>query len=767
MQLSKSSLFVLGLVALAPACHRSSKDGSGAVPATVARATSVPELDPLVSPKPFARVAELGALGEDWVLQSGGWLVEHPDGSARLSGVIRRRGDPKQRFQIDLELRGRLESGDPARPDESALDLDLAPQAYAANGGPVDPAAWTLYADVEGRLIGLDVLGGARIAVLEAPGAWFQVGAGASQQSVAEGLGGRVELTVLAQPGGTDPFPFAQAQGALAFTLCDRERESVVSAPADPVLGVGSPPALAIDGIGSDFAFVAGGEIVEHDDGTANLCGVVARASAPDERFFVDLALSARTHEGQSDHPPAGGPALELAPEAYLEQGGDADPSTWHYYGGADGVLVGLERFAGARLALAEGALTAQVGVGANGRNVRYGARIELAFTALAQPAAAPALPAQGSLALRADLATEGIARVVDGGSSALELPGVGDDFVLVAGGSLVEGSNGTARLGGVLARASAPDQRFALDLRLAGRLDADQIAGGVAPELGLPPASYADAGGPADVALWHYYAEAEGRLVGLRDLEGAVVELALHGPALQVGLGANRREVVHGASARLAASVVSQPSSVAALPTTIGPSLLSLEIVGERAACARTPSATPENAQPVAFDLSAIGDFVFDGPAELVERADATATLRGEIVALDDPSLRFDVDLLLVGRVDVGPYGDVPAGSPHLEPVEPPALPVGDVIDLTTWRYYTRMSGRLNGLGALAGAEVRVWRNLESFQLGVGANGVDLEFGGFARLHAGVVAQPTSGPALPAAPFEGELRVEVSDDCP
>ena len=753
--------FAAAVVSLASACHHRSGSGGGSEEDVVLRALCVPPLDAANTPiaSPFA--ADLGPLGADWVLACGGWIEERPDGTAKLVGVLRRRSEPKHRFAIDLVWNGRIAPGDPARPSESELDLGLLPHAYVANGGAVDPSTWTLYGDVSGRLVGLDVLGGAVVEIEESPAAYAQIGAGASNHGLDVGGSARIAVALVSQPNDGGLLPALPGSGAIAFSLGDRQRAAATSSSADAVVGVGTPPPFVLAGIGDDFGFVAGGAIVERDDGTARLFGTIARASAPAERFVLDLELSDRRRAA-----PAGSPVVELDAAAYFAHGGSVDPATWHYYAAASGRLVGLDQYDGAVVALSRSGPAVQVGIGANGRNLRYGARGSVAWHRIAQPLAG-ALPAGGSGSFRADLASDGLASARAGGPYALALAGVGDDFVLVAGGASIERAEGTARIGGVIARASDSDQRFALDLVLSGRLDADEIGTLVAPDLELDPASYSGAGGPIDVDLWRYYAQAQGTLRGLRALEGAVVELSLASPAVQVGLGANGVAIEHGAAATLAGVVVAQPTLGGPLPaTTTGD--LRLALADESAACVFAP--VPIVAPPVdlhVLELFALGDaFVLDAPGEFVEHADATATLTASLRAASDPTRRFELDVLFVGRVDVGPTADVPPGNPIVALPPGSTVAEGGPVDPATWRYYARVAGRMIGADAFAGAEVRLWRDGPAFQLGVGADGVDFAFGGSVPLFIETLVHPEDGPALPEGPTEGALRIAI-EECP
>lgn len=166
------------------------------------------------------------------------------------------------------------------------------------------------------------------------------------------------------------------------------------AAPKDPVYGVllGNH-ALLFPGLGGKFVFGASGQFVERADGTARLSGTVTDLDEPSRCLIVDIAFAGRVGPGDAGFPPAGSPHLDLTPAAYVQNGGPIDTGTWHYYATTAGTLVGCDVLEGAFLTIAGTGPAFQVGVGANGKNLAFGASGWLDVELVAQPTTGVILP--------------------------------------------------------------------------------------------------------------------------------------------------------------------------------------------------------------------------------------------------------------------------------------------------------------------------------------------------------------------------------------
>lgn len=143
---------------------------------------------------PSGHALQLPGVAADLVWEDGGRLVERADGTATLTGRLVSRSTPELRFDLRLDLEGRvLGAGDwPAQ-------AGLPSSAFAARGGPVDPARWVSYRRARGVLVGGGALSGAVLELGRDDGA-LHVGLGASGRNLRHGAGGDLAVRLLAQP---------------------------------------------------------------------------------------------------------------------------------------------------------------------------------------------------------------------------------------------------------------------------------------------------------------------------------------------------------------------------------------------------------------------------------------------------------------------------------------------------------------------------------------------------------------------------------------
>lgn len=334
--------------------------------------------------------------------------------------------------------------------------------------------------------------------------------------------------------------------------------------------------ALWLPGIATDFYFVPAGTFVENPDGTGFIAGTVVSASDPSKCFTVDVQLSGRTSIA-----PPGSPKKDLEDCAYSENGGPVNTSTWYYYTNYTGTLTGCGSLAGAVLTIAPTGPALQVGLGASGKNLHLGLSSWFIWNVTSQPDSGPALAVTGQGDFNLDIVDcveiplTNCVQQADGGGKcsdatthhAVWLPGIGTDFVFTpAPGSFVENLDGTALLTGTIAKSSNPSQGFEVVVNLSGRTS---VAPPGSPKKDLKDCAYDEDGGPVDTDTWYYYPTYTGTLTGTGDYAGAVLTIIPTGPAFQVGLGANNKNIKFGASSWFIWTVATQPTVGAALPVT------------------------------------------------------------------------------------------------------------------------------------------------------------------------------------------------------
>lgn len=148
------------------------------------------------------------------------------------------------------------------------------------------------------------------------------------------------------------------------------------------------------NGVGNDFVFTAAtglGTFTENVDGTATLTGMVLSETHADRGWNLNVILNGRTTNVLP-----GSPKKELRSISYSENGGPVDTADWHYYGEENGnstyignfigLLGGTGEYEGATLALTGFGANFQVGEGANGKNIDFGASGWFSWIVSAQP---------------------------------------------------------------------------------------------------------------------------------------------------------------------------------------------------------------------------------------------------------------------------------------------------------------------------------------------------------------------------------------------
>lgn len=149
---------------------------------------------------------------------------------------------------------------------------------------------------------------------------------------------------------------------------CVDSRDCAQEAHADSsVTATTSTHAIWLPGIQGELRFMDDARLVQNPDGTAQLTGTLAPEGRYDKGFAVDLHFGAH-----SLTPGSGMPVMELYPSEYAPYG-SVDPSSWYYYGAFSGTLTGFGSWAGAEVDIQDSGMGAQVGDGANGRNLEHG----------------------------------------------------------------------------------------------------------------------------------------------------------------------------------------------------------------------------------------------------------------------------------------------------------------------------------------------------------------------------------------------------------
>lgn len=349
--------------------------------------------------------------------------------------------------------------------------------------------------------------------------------------------------TLCASQASTDSYAFSNSQGHAAW----------------------------IPGIAADLVFSkdAPGKFIENADGTATFTGTLVRASDPKQSFTLNVTFTG----AQTTAP--GEIKKELDAKAYNE--GKADIASWYFYTGFQGTLTGTGSYAGSQIKVTRIGPAFQVGTGANGKNVHFGASGWFSFDIVSQPTNTaykfykggehgdfnidlnPCAVQSTTTTLCAYRAyTDKTYGQYSGGHS-VWMPNIATDLIFLdsAPGVLVEDSaKGNAKLTGTLVRASNAKNGFVLDANLSG-LQTTMPSG--SPKKELVAKAYSEK--VVKPETWYFYTGFTGTLTGFGDYAGAKLNFVRMGPALQLGNGANGKNLNFGGSSWFNYTVVSQPT--------------------------------------------------------------------------------------------------------------------------------------------------------------------------------------------------------------
>lgn len=349
--------------------------------------------------------------------------------------------------------------------------------------------------------------------------------------------------TLCASQASTDSYAFSNSQGHAAW----------------------------LPGIASDLVFSkeAPGKFVENADGTATFTGTLIRASDPKQSFTLNVSFTG----AQATAP--GEIKKELDAKAYNE--GKADINSWYFYTGFEGTLTGAGSYLGGQVKVKRVGPAFQVGTGANGKNVHFGASGWFTFDILSQPTNTKYVFYKGGehgdfnidlnpCAVQSTTTTLCAYRAYTdktygqySGGHAVWMPDIATDLIFLdsAPGVLVEDSaKGNGKFTGTLVRASNAKNGFILDANLSG-LQTGTPSG--SPKKELVAKAYSEK--VVKPETWYFYTGFTGTLTGFGDYAGAKLNFVRMGPALQLGNGANGKNLNFGGSSWFNYTVISQPT--------------------------------------------------------------------------------------------------------------------------------------------------------------------------------------------------------------
>ena len=299
-------------------------------------------------------------IGKNFVWTTNGEWVEHADGTTVMTGLLEDVKDANKQFFATVTMVGRTQTAPAGSPKK-----ELPNSAYAPNG-PVDPTTWDYYDSWSGVLEGAGTYAGA-VVELSQRGPAFQVGEGANNKNGHYGGSGWFSYSVVSQPNSGN----LKNSGVGDFNVdigCAASAAYCIDEGWADQYGNNGNHAMWLPGIATDFIWDENPTWFEYANGTAEFTGVLRSQSNPSKAFEVTAYLADRT----TDAPP-GSPKKELKNNAYAPNG-PIDTNTWYYYPTFTAGLVGLDDYAGAEVELLRTGPAFQVGDGANGKNINFGA---------------------------------------------------------------------------------------------------------------------------------------------------------------------------------------------------------------------------------------------------------------------------------------------------------------------------------------------------------------------------------------------------------
>lgn len=133
------------------------------------------------------------------------------------------------------------------------------------------------------------------------------------------------------------------------------------------------------------------------------------------------------------------------------------------------------------------------------------------------------------------------------GSSHAVWMPGIYTDFIFTPQYGAWSSNADHATLNGIIRRRDDLSSGFEISVVLSNKTT---IPGPDSPRLDLDPDAYIWNGGPIDPSTWCYYEDFSGVFTGFGRYQGAVMDIIRHGPAWQLGVGANNKNGNFGAAA-------------------------------------------------------------------------------------------------------------------------------------------------------------------------------------------------------------------------
>jgi len=288
-----------------------------------------------------------------------------PSGELVISGTV---ADGEHEFTVSMNFSGFQDSS-------SNPKLELIQEAYKANGGPIDPTTWDFFQYLDGTLVGTQGPWAGTTLSFSRRGPLAQIGTGASGKNKQFGFSSwfdaQIQSTTEHLP---DGFYLGQRlHGDINIDLpdeCEVVRDLIakqcsLAAEVDSFAQLPGGHALFLFNLGeTNFVFKPEAQVFYYSNGDVEITGSASDSNG--QGFDVELLYTMANDTGE--------PKLELIDSAYVDMAGPVNPASWSYFDGFSGTLTGISGdYEGVEIELAIRGSSAQIGDGANGKNITFG----------------------------------------------------------------------------------------------------------------------------------------------------------------------------------------------------------------------------------------------------------------------------------------------------------------------------------------------------------------------------------------------------------
>ena len=488
--------------------------------------------------------------------------------------------------------------------------------------------------------------------------------------------------------------------------------------------------------------------------------------------------------------PTSDSPKLELLSSSYIENGGPIDPSTWEYFSDLSATFTGTSgEWDGVVLNASLRGPMAQLGIGANGKNGNFGLANWFDLSIRSYNETLPDGFYVGQILtgdVNIDLPDECPRKLVKTQCSVAAAPdayakseithsilisNIPDRELLFEPGALVEVfDNGDVTVSGTVVGTYSGAM---LDVVLEYSNATNESA--TSPRRDLTRSAYIENGGPIDTDTWTYFDSFSATFTGVpgdATFDGVVFEAVMKGEVPQMGVGANGKNINFGLSNWFDVTVTQAPETGSRFKvgdTFTGDVNIDLNdecprpVVRTQCSVAAAPDAYAKSEITHSILISNIPDreLLFE-PAALVEVLDNDDMIvTGTVIGTYSGAM---LDVVL----EYSDATDVSGTPPRRDLIRSAYSENGGPVDTDTWTYFNSFTATFTGVPGDATFDGVVFQAVikgEIPQMGVGANGKNINFGLSNWFDVTVIEAPETGSRFSIGDtFTGDVNIDISE---